>query len=234
MKYGGEDLLKSNQENESIHRSILRMEWGGWCPHHVTEEYIPPEENSLDYVFEHVESFACKGGDDDDDDGVVDPYNTVAAGQYPSASPLVARDNSLVESYKGGLTHKFAPQLNNSSRAAVNKAPLGTKGDLLDYRSSKNVESFTCGDAATGNLEDEVLQQKQRRGVSFPTPSFLRDHKVWPNWTITNQKIISIVSQTHQTSRILKTVMMREKESVSSSLTEKVDLNCKWKWRRGK
>ena len=172
VKYGeGSPQVQSRERVDFIDRFF---EWseGALCPHHVTEEYISPEENSLDYVFEHVESFACKGGDDDDDDGVVDPYNTVAAGQYPSASPLVARDNSLVESYKGGQPNKFAPQLNNSSRAAVNKAPLGTKGDLLDY-CFENVESFTCGDAATGNLEDEVLQQKQRRGVSFQTSPVL-------------------------------------------------------------
>jgi hypothetical protein len=103
------------------------------CPHpDVTKDSVPPEETALDYVFEHIESFACR-------DEIPKEEETT---QNPSLT--LARENSLVEYAKG------RPNALKNERQQVNK--FGEDGDLLDY-CFEHVESYACGQAATGDLD---------------------------------------------------------------------------------
>jgi hypothetical protein len=153
-KYGARSPRVQSRDRVDFIDRFFEWSEGALCPHHVTKEYISPEENSFDYVFEHVESFACNDGGND---GIVESKTNAEAYPYTGhPSPLAARDNSLVDTYKGDQPKKFVSPRNSS---VVAKPVLGKKGDFLDY-CFENVESFACGDAATGDLDDDVLHKR--------------------------------------------------------------------------
>jgi hypothetical protein len=94
------------------------FEWSetAFCPHNITKDEIPPEEDVLDYVFEHVESFACAQDDE-----------RLSNGQPRT----LQRDNSLVDGY---------PTMTHRGRQIQ---PLGQERDILDS-CFEQIEAYAC------------------------------------------------------------------------------------------
>mmetsp|Transcript_29816 Transcript_29816/g.55936 ORF Transcript_29816/g.55936 Transcript_29816/m.55936 type:complete len:183 (+) Transcript_29816:176-724(+) len=134
----GSVRVQSRSKTDLIDR-IFEWSEGALCPHHVTPESTPPEETTLDYVFEHVESFVCR--EDVPQDELAEQEGQRG---HSYQLPSLQRDNSLVEVCDG------VPEKLNTTR--INVKPMGEKGDLLDY-CFEHVESYACGEAATGELD---------------------------------------------------------------------------------
>lgn len=95
------------------------FEWSenAFCPHTITKGELPTEEDVLDYVFEHVESFSC-----------VDDVERLPNGQPRT----VERDNSLIEGY-----------LALASPRGIQIQPFGQQGDMLDV-CFEQIEAYAC------------------------------------------------------------------------------------------
>eukprot|EP00934_Nitzschia_sp_Nitz4_P002239 Nitzschia sp. Nitz4//scaffold84_size84139//56926//57653//NITZ4_005205-RA/size84139-snap-gene-0.122-mRNA-1//-1//CDS//3329559054//2239//frame0 len=113
------------------------------CPASMGNNYKPePMEDTLDYVFEHVESFTCRAEEDGKE------YDTL------ETEINMERGNSLVEANEKGQ-----PVVVETTRPKVK--PLGQEGDLVDYV-FEHVESFVC---------NESMPDDHTKPISAVTPS---------------------------------------------------------------
>lgn len=141
----GSRRVQSRSKEDVIERFFSWAE-DAVCRDNVKE--FAPEEDNLDYVFDNVESFVCRGDD-------------AVSKESSDVRPMtLQRDNSLTEACNS-VSSKFKAR---SSRAPSLK-PVGEKGDILDYCFDQ-VESYTCGEDATGELE---LLPKNYRGKRVPS-----------------------------------------------------------------
>lgn len=127
------------------------------CPHDAMKDSFPLEEDNLDYVFNSVESFACR------EDIVAEDDQYLTTGQ----ARTIQRDNSLIEvcSSISAKLNKNLPRNNNTSQQRQIK-PIGESGDILDY-CFDNLESYACGEEATTEVVKNT--KKPRRFTSRVT-----------------------------------------------------------------
>lgn len=113
------------------------------CPTAV-QESIPAKEDELDYVFDHVESFVCRGDD------VTQGRNDTPSGQPRS----LTRDNSIIDnnSILEAACQSVSSKYKKKTQRARSVKPMGEKGDILDLCFDQ-VESYACGEA-TGELDN--------------------------------------------------------------------------------
>jgi hypothetical protein len=133
-----------------------------------------PDEDMLDYVFDHVESFTCR--DKKDADG-----RLLAGEEYPGAEPSdFTRDNSLVEEGppmetirpvrqpRGQKQQRQQQQQQRSTQgpADQNQQQLAiVDNDLIDYL-FEHVESFVCADPIEIPPQHTVpINSTKRNGV---------------------------------------------------------------------
>jgi hypothetical protein len=127
--------VQSRSKSDVIDRFFT---WGEttFCPHEAIRDIIPLEEDNLDFVFEHVELLVCR--------------ENVAEVKMSRGHPVtIQRDNSLIEACNS-IQAKIVKSKETSLRR--DDKPVGDKRDVLDY-CFDHVESYACGDNATGNLD---------------------------------------------------------------------------------
>jgi hypothetical protein len=117
------------------------------CAHEVTVHSVPPEVDTLDNIFETVESFVCKQGADHDD----------TAGGSPTT---LDRNNSLLEE-----CDRVQENLKVKKAQRRSVKPIGEEGDILDV-AFNHLESYACGEKATGDLD--LLAKSHMRASEVP------------------------------------------------------------------
>jgi hypothetical protein len=151
-------VVQSRAKSDVIDRIFS---WGEatFCPYDAMKDSIPLQEDNLDYVFDHVESFVCR--------------EDVTESEIPTGRPMtLQRDNSLVEACNS-LQAKFIEKktLQDTTTLQHDIQPIGERGDILDY-CFEHVETYACGEKATGSLD---FMEKTHRGTrtikTSPSPS---------------------------------------------------------------
>jgi hypothetical protein len=120
------------------------FEWSetAFCPHTITNDELPPPEDVLDYLFEHVETFTC-----------AEEADRLASGQPRT----LERDNSLIEGYPSMVgTHR-----------GCQVEPLGHEGDMLDV-CFEQIEAYACKEGEEDSYRkksNRFSMRRQRRSV---------------------------------------------------------------------
>lgn len=144
----GSPFVFHNRMKESREKrpDVLDVVFGwaerAFCPTSLINKAIADgeDEDTLDYVFEHVESFVCREQEERAEPDVLYIENGLARqhvifGQGDS----MTRDNSLIEE---------RPSPNDEAVRSTTKRtikPLGHQGDVIDYV-FEHVESFVCSE----------------------------------------------------------------------------------------
>lgn len=160
----GSRHVQSRSKTDVIDRFFS---WGEttFCPHDAVKDSIPLQEDSLDYVFDGVESFVCRNG--------------AANDEMPIGQPLtLQRDNSLIEACNS-IQAKFVKTKTKTAKETTTTAaaerrdikPIGERGDILDF-CFEHVESYACGERATGELNlTDMTHRGTRTTRKSPSPT---------------------------------------------------------------
>ena len=120
----------------------------------MTKDTPEPKVDTLDYVFEHVESFTCR------DEKQSEPNVLLVEQDTALKNHTFDRDNSLLQT-----DHRGRPAELNTQRKT--KKQLGKEGDMLDYV-FEHTESFICGeDGPEGATQQAQYVAEQRSDVTY-------------------------------------------------------------------
>ncbi|KAG7343053.1 hypothetical protein IV203_020998 [Nitzschia inconspicua] len=157
---GSRQVVQSRSKADVVDRFFS---WGEttFCPHDAVKDSIPLQEDNLDYVFNHMESFICR------EDVTESPSNPPAT---------LERENSLVEACK----NVQAKLIKRNEMKAIpschkSKSAVGERRDILDY-CFDHLESFACGEKATGSFGlIDVTQRGAKKPSTTPPKEEIED-----------------------------------------------------------